>query len=353
MIKKIKWLANKKINYEKVDYLFNSTIKSQQFTNNGPNVQLLENTIRKLYGIDDNKAIVAVCNGSIAIQLLAKAIDIYHKKNIKWCTQSFTFPPSVQMNLSDTEIIDIDLEGGINLEEVNDTIEGLIITNVFGNVVNIDKYENFCKKYNKYLIFDNAATHYTFYKNKNCLNYGIGSSISFHHTKPMGFGEGGAIIINKEYENILRSLINFGYGIEENFSIYSNYGTNGKMSDISAIYIIQYLEDNLKKITDKHQQLFNYLESKLNNNFQLYPSFHDKNKNCVSCFCLLFKNYEISKKIEKILTENNIFCRKYYYPLKETKNTVYLYNKILCLPCNIDINENDIDNLIQLINNNI
>jgi dTDP-4-amino-4,6-dideoxygalactose transaminase len=350
------WINIKELNLNKINNLLNLSIKDNRFSNNGPNVQLLENTIKNLYEIDDDKVIVAVCNGSIAIQLLAKAIDIYHNKNINWCSQSFTFPPSVQMNLSECQIVDIDLDGGINLEELDNNIEGLIITNVFGNIVDIDKYVNFCKNNNKYLIFDNAATHYTFYKNKNCLNYGIGSSISFHHTKPMGFGEGGAIIINKEYENIVRSLINFGYGLEEKFSIYSKYGTNGKMSDISAVYIIQYLEDHFETIINKHQELFNYLENKLkenNLNIQLYPSFHDKNKNCVSCFCLLFENYETSIKIEKILLDNDIFCRKYYHPLKETKNTVYIYNKILCLPCNIDMNVQDIDNIIKLLKDNL
>ena len=72
-----------------------------------------------------------------------------------------------------------------------------------------------------------------------------------------------------------------------------------------------------------------------------------------SCFCLLFENYETSIKIEKILLDNDIFCRKYYHPLKETKNTVYIYNKILCLPCNIDMNVQDIDNIIKLLKDNL
>ena len=46
---------------------------------------------------------------------------------------------------------------------------------------------------------------------------------------------------------------------------------------------------------------------------------------------------------------NKFFCRKYYHPLKETKNTCIIYDKILCFPCTKDMNYSDIDNLINLI----
>ena len=243
----------------------------------------------------------------------------------------------------------------MDLDEITNNIHGLIVTNIFGNIVDIDKYIDYCNRNNKYLIFDNAATHYTFYKGKNCLNYGNGSIISFHHTKPFGFGEGGAIIVDSKFEIHIRKLINFGINLYKT-KYYSQEANNCKMSDISAAYIIQYLENKFEIIINKHQELYNYLENKLkenNLNIELYPSFHDKNKICISCFCLLFENYETSIKIEKFLLENNIFCRKYYNPLKETKNTVYIYNKILCLPCNIDMNIKDIDNIIKLLKDNL
>ena len=64
---------------------------------------------------------------------------------------------------------------------------------------------------NKFLIFDNAATPFTYYKGKSCCNYGHGSTISFHHTKPLGFGEGGAIIVDKKYEKNKEYLYSNSY----------------------------------------------------------------------------------------------------------------------------------------------
>ena len=92
------------------------------------------------------------------------------------------------------------------------------------------------------------ATPYTFFKGKNSCNFGIGATISFHHTKPLGFGEGGAIIVDKKYEKNIRCLINFGIDLTEKYWV--KEGNNYKMSDISAVYILQYL-DNFNLILSK------------------------------------------------------------------------------------------------------
>jgi dTDP-4-amino-4,6-dideoxygalactose transaminase len=315
----------------------------------------LEKFIKEKYAIQDNKAVIVVVNASLGLQILTKSLSIYNNQTINWSTQSFTFPPSNQGSLHESLILDIDLNGGLDLREVGSHINGLIVTNIFGNIVDIEKYTAFSKKNNKYLIFDNAATHYTFYKGKNCLNYGDGSVISFHHTKPFGFGEGGAIIVEKKYEDTIRKLINFGINLYSE-KYYTKEGNNCKMSDISAVYIIQYLEDHFDIIITKHQELYNYFKKKLTmleSKVALFTSFHDEDKICPSCLCILFSDPNKSLEIEKVMLENNIFSRKYYTPLKETKNTIDIYDKILCLPCNIDMTFNDIDNMLELIKENL
>ena len=345
---KINWIPNKKINQKRVNQFMKKSIKTGQFTNNGPNVQLLEKIIREKLQIDDTKAIIVVTNCSVALHALASSIEYFENKKIQWATQSFTFPPSAQGTLSNTKIVDIDSVGGLDLNELDETIDGIIVTNIFGNVVDIDKYEKLAKNNNKFLIFDNAATPFTFYKGKSCCNYGNGSTISFHHTKPLGFGEGGAIIVDKKYEKNIRCLNNFGIGLTDNYWV--REGNNNKMSDISAIYIIQYL-DNFDKIVKKHKMLYKYFKEQIENHklpIKLFPSFHDENEIMPSCFCLLFDKYD--DKIRLKILDNDIFCRKYYHPLKDTKNTVEIYNKILCLPCNVDMTKKDIDNIINLLN---
>lgn len=68
-----------------------------------------------------------------------------------------------------------------------------------------------------------------------------------------------------------------------------------------------------------------------------------------SCFCLLFDNPEQSFLMEKKMLENDIFCRKYYHPLKDTKQAMDIFNRILCLPCNVDMSFQKIYLLISII----
>ena len=344
---KINWIPNKHINKQRVNELLQNSIETGKFTNNGPNVQLLEQVIREKLQIDDNKAVIAVTNGSVALHAIGTSIEYYHKQKINWATQSFTFPPSAQGTLSNAKIVDIDKDGGLNLDELDETIDSIIVTNIFGNVVDIEKYEKWAKDNNKFLLFDNAATPFTFYKGKSCCNYGHGSTISFHHTKPLGFGEGGAIIVDKIYEKNIRCLNNFGINLTEEYWV--REGNNYKMSDISAAYIIQYL-DKFTTIVNTHKQLYTYFKEQittLNLPLKLFPSFHDADNIMPSCFCLLFDNY--NDNVRLTLLENDIFCRKYYHPLKNTKNAIDIYNKILCLPCTTDMKNSDIDTIVSII----
>ncbi len=341
------WVALKDIDNENVNKLMSKPLKTNQFTNGGANIKLLEESIKTWFKIDDSKSVIMVTNGSVAIQALSAGIEYFEKTCLKWATQAFTFPPSAQSNLSNVKIVDIDKDGGIDINKVDSTINGLIVTNIFGNVVDIEKYENFCGDHNKFLIFDNAATGYTEYKGKNCLNYGTGCTISFHHTKPFGFGEGGAIIVDKKYEKSIRCLNNFGIGLTEKYWVPE--GNNNKMSEVSAIYILQYLKRNVDTIINSHNELYLYFkEQMIKNNvthFKLFPSFHD-GIIVPSCFCILFDNYDDS--IRERLLENNIQARKYYHPLDNSKVANEIFDSILCIPCNIDMDKSDIDMIYDI-----
>ena len=122
------------------------------------------------------------------------------------------------------------------------------------------------------------------------------------------------------------------------------------MSDISAIYILQYL-DNFDHIVKTHKYLYQYFKNKLQKlttiSFKLFPYFHDGDKIIPSCFCLLFDEYNDNIRLK--LLEKDVFCRKYYHPLKDTKNTLEIYDKILCVPCHVNMTEKDIDFILDIV----
>ena len=274
----VSWVPKKKIDHSLVTELLSLSDAKNQYTNGGPVVALLECKVRDLLKIDSTKSVVCVSNGTVALWAAVAAIELYEQKPLQFCTQSFTFPASAQGYLDNVLIIDNDEGGGLNLEQVDISgCDGIIVTNVFGNVVDIAKYEEWCAAHGKFLIFDNAATSYSFYRGKNSCNYGHASTISFHHTKPIGFGEGGAIIIDSKYERCLRNAINFGIDNTSPTAKWHRRGGNYKMSDVQAAYILQYLERFTELIT-RSESLYSYFVDKVrpHKEISLFPNYSDQ-----------------------------------------------------------------------------
>lgn len=343
----INWLASKKINWPQVQELLSKCEKTNQYTNIGPIIPLLEEFLRINLKINDDKAVIVTSNGTTALHALIGGINAFHENEFKYCTQSFTFPSSVQGPLKDSFIIDIDEEGGLNLEALPSSTEydGLIVTNVHGNITDLNKYINFCKEARKILIFDNAATSYTFYKGINSCNYGTASIVSLHTTKSIGFGEGGIIIVDRQYEKVIRTMLNFG--IDNTLgekAIYHPMGSNYRMCDINAAFLLSYLKDNFDMITKRHVEIYELVKKNLPKNFKLFPNFSSTTPMC-SSICLLYEgDYYDNTKLPFI-------TRKYYKPLgnyipatanETSKKSSSFYNRIVCLPCNIDLTDEQI-----------
>jgi dTDP-4-amino-4,6-dideoxygalactose transaminase len=343
----IKWVANKPINHDRVRELLNRSVQINQFTNGSPAVEALETAVRTLLNINNTKSIVCVSNGTVALWATIAAIEVYYQKDLRFFTQSFTFPASAQGYLQNVGIVDIDISGGLNLEEVPlDQCDGIIVTNIFGNVADISKYEEWCKNNNKILVLDNAATSNTTYKGMNSCNYGSAATLSFHHTKPIGFGEGGCIIIDHKYERCLRDIINFGIDNSSPTGKWHRKGGNYKMSDLQAVYISQYL-DNFDEIVNKTKKLYEYFLDCIaqHSNIKPFPNFSDDTP-FVSCICVLVDNS--CDKIAALL-KNNIYCRKYYNPLVALPVATDVYNRIICIPCTVDMSTDDIDRILNIL----
>ena len=323
------------------------SIEKNQFTNGSPVVAMLEQRTRNVCKIDESKAVVCVSNGTVALWAAVAAIEIYHTKDLRMYTQSFTFPASAQGYLENVKIVDIDRDGGLDLNaiELHDC-DGIIVTNIFGNIVDIQKYERWCSEHNKFLIFDNAATSNTYYHGKNSSNYGTAATLSFHHTKPIGFGEGGCIIIDSKYERALRSIMNFGIDTTSANGKWHRKGGNYKMSDLQAVYILQYL-DRFDSIVDTTTNLVRYFLQQIARypHITVFPNFSD-GVPFVSCISILTENSK--ERIDRLL-EHNIYCRKYYNPLLPTPVATELYNNIICISCTIDMTRDDIDTIVRLL----
>ena len=344
----IKWVNRKDIDYDVVTSLLSDCVDSRQFTNFGPNVEILEDLLHAQLKLDDDKKVIAVCNGACGLNALVATLCAYHNRKLKFAVQSFTFPCSKQLLLMDSIVCDFDESLQISYDELTnkkDEYDGIIITNCFGHSVDIDKYVEFCDKHNKILLFDNAASPYTFYKNKNISNYGVGSIISLHHTKPLGFGEGGIVVIDNKYYDILKKIICFGYDAVNKYN-YNLYASNYKMSEISAIFIYQWLL-NFDIIINRHKLLYKYFSDKLEQipGISIFPNYTDDTP-FSSCMPVLFDNNKVT--VQDFL-HYSIEAKKYYAPLESTKIANDTFSKIICFPLNCDMTIEDVDYIINII----
>jgi perosamine synthetase len=344
---KIQWINHKEIDFDNIQKILLSSIRTNQLTNYGPVVKKLEDFFRNKLKMSDDKCVIAVNNGTGALHALVSGINSYTSSTLKYAVQDFTFPSSAQGPLMDSKIIDIDEEMGLKLDEVDDEIDGIIVTNLFGHVVNISKYVEWANKYNKILLFDNATVTKTYYNDLNVLNYGNGSIISLHHTKPLGYGEGGLIIADKKYEEAIRKCINFGFELKKGVLKWDKRGGNYKMSEISAAFILDYLK-SFDKIIKTHIDLYEYFLKEIENiEIQTFPNFSSGTP-FVNCIPIIFKTKITNEHLYQF-ERLGITARKYYAPLKNKKNSSDIYSRILCLPCHIDMDKNSIDIYIKYL----
>ena len=323
----IEYLNNKIIDINDVCRYLNISKEHNHYTNNGPVKKILEEKLCQILELNESKKVLCLSNGTAAIQAL---MFLCKKHNInKWIIPAYTFPSAIVGNIFDVKIEDISLDSyTIDLEKAKD-FDGMIITNLFGSFVDIYEFTSFCKNNNIKLVFDNAASPLSKYNGINICNFGDYCIGSLHHTKYMGYGEGGFIVCDKEDYEILESLTNFGFpNPKENMQFASNF----KMSDVSAAFILAHInnfnKDNYLEIQNKmineigKDLLFNYNEGVIYNSMPI-----------------LFKN-PISIDFYR---KNGVQVNKYYRPLLDNaKNSHHIYERIINLPLHTNLSDKDI-----------
>lgn len=334
----IKYIQEKKIDYCVFKDILSNTEKTNQFTNLGPAKRSLELELEKKLNIESNKAVVCVSNGTLALH----AIYLHLNKkfpNSKIVTPSFTFPSCI-VGAFNCSVVDIDETYSMELSKDNlEKYDVFVITNLFGTYPsNILEWVNACKENNKILIFDNAGSPLTNINGINFCNLGDFSFGSLHHTKYLGFGEGGFLVCDKDLYMEFNRICGFGFKNKNGERIFDTNSSNYKMSDVAAASILQHIRsynldlhisiqnrlvDGISKI--KGVDVFNYKPGVILGNL---PLLFDKD---------IDKNYFHKNKIE---------AQKYYKPLKDLKNSTSLYKRILNLPLNSSLKDKDIKKIL-------
>jgi dTDP-4-amino-4,6-dideoxygalactose transaminase len=343
-----------------VQYL-NKIWNSRWLTNNGEFAQLFE---RKLEEYLQIKRILPVANGTFALQVALKALDL--KGEV--ITTPFTFAATTNAILWEglTPVFaDIDPET-FNIDpadverKITNKTSAILAVHTYGNPCYVDELQKIAETYGLKLIYDAAHAFGVQYNDKSVLDYGDICTLSFHATKVFHTIEGGAIVAKKdEHFDKIKLLINHGIKSEEKVAV---VGTNAKMNEFQAamgLCNLEYINERIKlreKIYTKYKSGF----SDSNVQFQKIVSSRYNYSYMPVCFENISKRDEIYLK----LINYGIKSRKYFYPLTvnsdyfNNENLVEKYglnfaydvsNRILCLPLYTDLEETVVDNIIDII----
>ncbi len=275
-----------------------------------------------------NNYSIATCNGTVALEVAIRSLNLPKKSEIIVPARSFFSSASCIVNTGYVPVfVDVDINTqNISLDEIKkkitDKTKAIICVHLAGLPCDINNIIKFSNKKKIKIIEDCSQAHGASIGNIQVGSFGDVSTWSFCNDKIIStLGEGGIISTNKKqiYE-FCKKYINHGTNlknskISEKF-IYNkdNFGTNFRLTEIQSYAGLEQLK-NLKKVQEKRQKIAKIyfdLISKYENYFYCY--FPPK-KIKSAWYRLYFfintdiKNYKkVRYQIIKILRKNKINC---------------------------------------------
>ena len=343
---------------EKLFSYIDQIYASCQLTNNGLLSQALETRLAKHLGV---RNLILVANGTLALQVLYKAMDVRGSA----ITTPFSFPATTSSLVWESIqpiFADIDCRSwNMNPEKIANLIKpdtsAIVATHVFGNPCKVEAIQEIAKQYNLKIIYDAAHAFGVKYKDESLLNWGDACTLSFHATKLFHTVEGGAIVTNDDaLAEKVRLMINFGIAGPGKIS---ELGINAKLNEFQAAVGLCVLDDIDAIHQGRRNVWLGYYEALKNVvAFQERSEFSTNNYG----YCpILFKNENLMKAVQKKLNAKSIFPRRYFYPsldelpyIKSENCAVVsrdVASRILCLPLYPELKLDLINEICQTILN--
>ena len=289
-----------------------------------------------------NKYSVAVSNGSVALEIALKALNLKKTDKVIVTPRSFIISASCVLNLGLKPIFaDVDDNGNLSIEGIklayNKNVKAIILVHLNGLSCDMDPILNFAKKNKIYLIEDCSQAHGAVYKNKKEGSFGDISTWSFCQDKIISTGgEGGMISTNnkklwlkcwslkdhgKNYQSVFHKKHKTGFRW-----LHDDLGSNYRMTEMQAAIGREQLKSLDQQIKKRNFIAKLYL-NELKDFYQKYnilkkPDFKcetcplkDSEKKCNKCVHSFYrlnlfinkKKINLTKLIEKI-NNNNIKC---------------------------------------------
>jgi len=339
---------------------------SKIITNNGPFHQQLEQALCDFLGV---KYISLFANGTLALVTALQALRITGQV----ISTPYSFVATTHAlwwNNIKPVFVDIDpVSMNIDPDKIEAAITpettAILPVHVYGIPCDHARISEIADKYNLKLIYDAAHAFGVKENNVSIANYGDLSILSFHATKVFNTIEGGAIICHDEKMKLhIDDLKNFGFRGETTVVA---PGINAKMNELQAAFGLLNLKNidaNIEQrriISEIYTEQFQNIEGitllhrdqHIHHNYAYFPIFIDAQK-----------YGKTRDELYELLKNNNIYGRRYFYPLISNFSTYRglptsgpenlpvaekVAEQVICLPIYPNLNKESLSIILNLL----
>lgn len=300
-----------------VDKAINDVLSSTQFIN-GEHVKSFQKELANYLGV---KHVITCANGTDALQISMMALGL--KPGDEVITPSFTYIATAEViGLLGLKPVFVDCDPktfNISIEEVEKAItkktKAIVPVHLFGQSSDMKSIMNLAKKYDLFVIEDNAqaigSDYLGFNKPQKTGTIGNIGCTSFFPSKNLGcYGDGGAMMTNDdELAEKLRMIANHG---QSKRYYHDMVGCNSRLDNIQAAVLRIKLKE-LDQYIQNRQKAANYYDQNLKELNQLTLPYRSMESNHVFHQYTLKLNENIKRdELIEFLAKKNIPAMVYY-----------------------------------------
>ena len=294
----------------------NDLLDRKWLTNNGPFVAELE---RRIAEFVDVKNCIAMCNGTIALEVVIKALGMSGEVILPSMTFIAT-AHSLQWQQITPVFCDVDdktftIDPGRLEDLITPRTSGIVGVHLWGRGCNVERLAEIAERRGLKLIYD-AAHAFACSKGRQMIgSFGHAEVFSFHATKFFNTFEGGAVVTNDDaLAHRIRLMRNFGFAGHDKVV---DVGINGKMTEVCAAMGLTGLE-SLEGVIASNRRNYNAYDAALTEVEGVQLSRYDEDEAGNYQYVVL----EIDEAtaglsrdtLAQILWAENVLARRYFYP---------------------------------------
>ena len=253
------------------------------------------------------KYAVSVNSGNSALQMSLMALGISNNSKIVTPTNSFIASANcIKMVNAYPILSDIDLkDGSIDIQSINENVDGIIPVHIYGNPCNFDSVKTFAEEQKIPIVEDACQAHGATYKNKKVGGLSDVGCFSFYPTKNMTVGGDGGMATtnNEEIAQKITSIRDNGRKTKNEFD---KLGFTMRLNTVNASIGRVQLR-HLDEKNARRREIVSVYKKNLNEDCILPENEYGK-----SVYHQIVLKHEKRDDIRKELTENDIGSAIYY-----------------------------------------